>query len=106
MICLKLFWLMMNQEESFQFKFSVFNYYKNNRVSIPLKCDYTAMHLVKRWIITTDADCGSRKLAIDIGQLHSKRSMIAGAVTYDCKTRSYINFQQLDLAEPTRSNYR
>jgi hypothetical protein len=53
------------------------------------------------WIITTDADCVVNKnwlLTLDnYIQLHNV-SMIAGAVTYDCKNLFLHHFQQLDLA--------
>ena len=60
------------------------------------------MQIVKTdWVITTDADCVVPEnwlLALDnFIQLHPV-SMIAGAVTYDCKDSFLHHFQQLDLA--------
>jgi glycosyltransferase involved in cell wall biosynthesis len=76
----------------------------NIRVSSSPKKDAitTAMQIVKtNWVITTDADCVVPKnwlLALDnFIQLHHV-SMIAGAVTYDCKNSFLHHFQQLDLA--------
>ena len=77
---------------------------KNIRVSISPKKDaiLTAMQIVTTdWIITTDADCVVNTnwlLTLDnYIQLHDV-SMIAGAVTYDCKNSFLHHFQQLDLA--------
>ena len=77
---------------------------KNIRTSNSPKKDAisTAMQIVKNdWIITTDADCLVHKnwlLSLDnYIQLH-KVSMIAGAVTYECKNSFLHCFQQLDLA--------
>ncbi|MBG6109325.1 glycosyltransferase involved in cell wall biosynthesis [Flavobacterium sp. CG_9.10] len=87
--------------QSLKFKVSVI---KNIRVSNSPKKDaiVTAMQIVKTdWIITTDADCQVNKnwlLTLDnYIQLHNT-SMIAGAVTYDCKSSFLHHFQQLDLA--------
>jgi glycosyltransferase involved in cell wall biosynthesis len=89
------------QVSSFKFQTSVV---KNIRVSNSPKKDAitTAMKIVKTdWVITTDADCVAHKnwlLALDnFIQLHHV-SMIAGAVTYDCKNSFLHHFQQLDLA--------
>jgi glycosyltransferase involved in cell wall biosynthesis len=86
---------------SLKFKVSVLN---NIRVSNSPKKDaiVTAMGIVNTdWIITTDADCVVNKnwlLTLDnYIQLHDV-SMIAGAVTYDCKNSFLHHFQQLDLA--------
>jgi cellulose synthase/poly-beta-1,6-N-acetylglucosamine synthase-like glycosyltransferase len=86
---------------SLKFKVSVLN---NIRVSNSPKKDaiVTAMQIVNtNWIITTDADCVVNKnwlLTLDnYIQLHNV-SMIAGAVTYDCKNSFLHHFQQLDLA--------
>lgn len=77
---------------------------KNNRVSNSPKKDAitTAMQAVKNdWIVTTDADCIVNEnwlLSLDnYIQLHHI-SMIAGAVTYDCRNSFLHHFQQLDLA--------
>ena len=85
------------------FKFQV-RIIKNIRVSNSPKKDaiVTAMQIVKTdWIITTDADCHVNEnwlLTVDnYIQLHPV-SMIAGAVTYDCKSSFLHHFQQLDLA--------
>lgn len=84
-----------------KFKVSVI---KNVRVSNSPKKDaiVNAMQIVNtNWIITTDADCVVNKnwlLTLDnYIQLHDV-SMIAGAVTYDCKNSFLHHFQQLDLA--------
>jgi glycosyltransferase involved in cell wall biosynthesis len=76
----------------------------NIRISNSPKKDAitTAMQTVKTdWVITTDADCVVPEnwlLALDnFIQLHPV-SMIAGAVTYDCKHSFLHHFQQLDLA--------
>ena len=89
------------QVSSFRFQVSVIN---NIRVSNSPKKDAiaTAIQIVKNdWIITTDADCIVKEnwlLALDnYIQLH-KVSMIAGAVSYDCKNSFLHHFQQLDLA--------
>ncbi|MBC7847142.1 MAG: glycosyltransferase [Flavobacterium sp.] len=95
-----------DSEEVFSIQYSVFSIQiiKNIRFSNSPKKDAisTAMQIVKTdWIITTDADCVVHKnwlLALDnYIQLHSV-SMIAGAVTYDCKNSFLHHFQQLDLA--------
>ncbi len=76
----------------------------NIRVSSSPKKDAitTAMQIVKTdWIITTDADCVVNEnwlLTLDnYIQLHDI-SMIAGAVSYECKDSFLHHFQQLDLA--------
>ena len=93
-------------EEVFSFQFSVFNVQmiNNIRVSNSPKKDAisTAIQVVKNdWIITTDADCVVNEnwlSALDnYIQLHDV-SMIAGAVSYDCKNSFLHHFQQLDLA--------
>ena len=84
-----------------KYKVSVIN---NVRVSNSPKKDaiVTAIQIVNTdWIITTDADCVVNKnwlLTLDnYIQLHEV-AMIAGAVTYDCKSSFLHQFQQLDLA--------
>ena len=84
-----------------KFKVSVI---KNVRVSNSPKKDaiVSAMQTINTdWIITTDADCVINKnwlLTLDnYIQLHDV-TMIAGAVTYDCKNLFLHHFQQLDLA--------
>jgi len=84
-----------------RFKISLID---NIRVSNSPKKDAiaTAMEIVKTdWVITTDSDCVVHKnwlLALDnFIQLHHV-SMIAGAVTYNCKKSFLHHFQQLDLA--------
>jgi glycosyltransferase involved in cell wall biosynthesis len=62
----------------------------------------TAIQVIKNdWIITTDADCVVNEnwlLALDnYIQLHHV-SMIAGAVTYNCRNSFLHHFQQLDIA--------
>ncbi len=76
---------------------------KNIRISNSPKKDAitTAIQVVKNdWIITTDADCIVNEnwlLSLDnYIQLH-RVSMIAGAVTYNCKNSFLYHFQQLDL---------
>jgi cellulose synthase/poly-beta-1,6-N-acetylglucosamine synthase-like glycosyltransferase len=106
---MELFTLILVDDESEQvfnvqrlkFKVSVI---KNVRVSNSPKKDaiVNAMQIVNtNWIITTDADCVVNKnwlLTLDnYIQLHDV-SMIAGAVTYDCKNSFLHHFQQLDLA--------
>lgn len=95
-----------DSEEVFRIPDVVFNVriIKNIRVSNSPKKDAitTAMNIAKNdWIITTDADCVVNEnwlLALDnYIQLHSV-SMIAGAVTYECKDSFLHHFQQLDLA--------
>lgn len=76
----------------------------NIRVSNSPKKDAitTAMQIVKtNWVITTDADCVVPKnwlLALDNFIQLNHVSMVAGAVTYDCKDSFLNHFQQLDLA--------
>ena len=84
-----------------KFKVSVI---KNIRVSNSPKKDAisTAMQTAENdWIITTDADCVVNEKWLstldNYIQLHEV-SMIAGAVTYDCKNSFLHHFQQLDLA--------
>jgi len=93
-------------EEVFSIQHSVFSVQiiDNIRVSNSPKKDAisTAMTVAKNdWIITTDADCTVRKNWLstldNYIQLHNV-SMIAGAVTYDCKNSFLHHFQQLDLA--------
>jgi cellulose synthase/poly-beta-1,6-N-acetylglucosamine synthase-like glycosyltransferase len=61
----------------------------------------TAMQHVKtNWVITTDADCivpENWLLRFDNYIQENKVSMMAGAVTYDCKNSFLDHFQQLDL---------
>jgi cellulose synthase/poly-beta-1,6-N-acetylglucosamine synthase-like glycosyltransferase len=83
-----------------EFKVSVI---KNIRVTNSPKKDaiVTAMQTVNtNWIITTDADCLVNKNWLltlnNYIQLHDV-AMIAGAVTYDCKSSFLHHFQQLDL---------
>lgn len=89
------------QVQSFRFKVSII---KNIRVSNSPKKDAisTAMQSVKTdWIITTDADCVVNKnwlSALDNYIQLNSISMIAGAVSYDCKNSFLHHFQQLDLA--------
>jgi glycosyltransferase involved in cell wall biosynthesis len=77
---------------------------QNNRISNSPKKDaiLTAIQFVKTdWIITTDADCVVHKnwlLTLDNYIQNHEVSMIAGAVTYDCKPSFLHHFQQLDLA--------
>ncbi|TRX23980.1 glycosyltransferase family 2 protein [Flavobacterium franklandianum] len=77
---------------------------KNIRVSNSPKKDAitTAIRVVKNdWIITTDADCVVNEnwlLTLDNYVQKNQVSMIAGAVTYDCKKEFLHHFQQLDLA--------
>ena len=93
-------------EEVFNAQRSVFSIQiiKNIRVSCSPKKDAisTAIQVVNNdWIITTDADCVVNEdwlSALDnYIQLHDV-SMIAGAVSYDCKNSFLHYFQQLDLA--------
>lgn len=75
----------------------------NIRVSNSPKKDAitTAMQYVKtNWVITTDADCivpGNWLLSFDNYIQENEISMLAGAVTYDCKNLFLDHFQQLDL---------
>jgi cellulose synthase/poly-beta-1,6-N-acetylglucosamine synthase-like glycosyltransferase len=77
---------------------------KNNRVSNSPKKDAisTAIPFVSsEWIITTDADCVVPKnwlSTLDNYIQSSNVNMVAGAVTYDCKSSFLHHFQQLDLA--------
>lgn len=87
--------------EGFGFKVTII---KNIRVSNSPKKDAISIaiqNVNNDWIITTDADCVINKnwlLALDnYIQLHPV-SMIAGAVSYDCKDSFLHHFQQLDLA--------
>ena len=86
---------------SFQFPVTLLN---NNRVSNSPKKDaiLTAMQtVVTDWIITTDADCMVPKnwlLTLDNYIQTHNVSMIAGAVTYNCKPSFLHQFQQLDMA--------
>ncbi len=89
------------QINDFKFQISLID---NIRVSNSPKKDAisTAIQSVNNdWIITTDADCVVSKnwlLALDnYIQLHPV-SMIAGAVSYNCKDSFLHHFQQLDLA--------
>jgi glycosyltransferase involved in cell wall biosynthesis len=86
---------------SFQFSVQIID---NIRASNSPKKDAitTAMQIVKSdWIITTDADCVVPKnwlVTLDNYIQNHNVSMIAGAVTYDCKNTFLHHFQQLDLA--------
>lgn len=77
---------------------------QNNRISNSPKKDaiLTAIQFVTTdWIITTDADCVVHKnwlMTLDNYIQNHEVSMIAGAVTYDCKPSFLHHFQQLDLA--------
>lgn len=77
---------------------------KNKRVTNSPKKDAitTAIQYVNSdWIITTDADCEvpvNWLLTLDNYIQDHNVSMIAGAVTYDCKNTFLHHFQQLDLA--------
>jgi len=89
------------QIADFRFQISAID---NIRISNSPKKDAitTAMQNVKtNWVITTDADCivpENWLLSLDnFIQLNSV-SMIAGAVTYNCKNSFLHHFQQLDLA--------
>ena len=85
------------------FKFQILEIDNIRRSNSPKKdAITTAMQHVKTdWVITTDADCvvpDNWLLSLDnFIQLHPV-SMIAGAVTYDCKNSFLHHFQQLDLA--------
>lgn len=94
-----------NSMEKFQilnskFKVSII---ENIRVSNSPKKDAitTAMQRVKTdWVITTDADCivpQNWLLAFDNYIQENKVSMLAGAVSYECKNSFLDHFQQLDL---------
>ena len=86
---------------SFQFSVRIID---NIRASNSPKKDAitTAMQIVKSdWIITTDADCVVPEnwlATLDNYIQNHNVSMIAGAVTYDCKNTFLNHFQQLDLA--------
>ncbi|CAD0004095.1 glycosyltransferase family 2 protein [Flavobacterium chungangense] len=88
------------QVSGFRFQVSVIN---NIRVSKSPKKDAitTAMQHVKTdWVITTDADCIVSEnwlLAFDNYIQENEISMLAGAVTYECKNSFLDHFQQLDL---------
>jgi len=100
--------ILVDDESEEQFAVSGFQFsiriIKNNRASNSPKKDAitTAMQLVKSdWIITTDADCVVPEnwlLTLDNYIQNHNVSMIAGAVTYDCKNTFLHHFQQLDLA--------
>ena len=85
---------------SFMFQVSVID---NIRISNSPKKDAitTAMQHVKTdWVITTDADCMVPEnwlLTYDNYIQDNKVSMLAGAVTYECKNSFLDHFQQLDL---------
>ena len=100
--------ILVDDESEEEFKVQRLKYnvsvIKNVRVSNSPKKDaiVSAMQIVNTdWIITTDADCAVNKnwlLTLDnYIQLHNV-SMIAGAVTYNCKNSFLHHFQQLDLA--------
>ena len=86
---------------TFQFSVRIID---NIRVSNSPKKDAitTAMQLVNsEWVITTDADCVVPEnwlLTLDNYIQNHNVSMIAAAVTYDCKNTFLHHFQQLDLA--------
>ncbi|TDW49856.1 cellulose synthase/poly-beta-1,6-N-acetylglucosamine synthase-like glycosyltransferase [Flavobacterium sp. 270] len=88
------------QVSGFRFEVSIID---NIRVSNSPKKDAitTAMQHVKTdWVITTDADCivlENWLLAFDNYIQENQVSMLAGAVTYDCKNSFLHYFQQLDL---------
>lgn len=94
-----------SSEEKFQVSNSRFQVSQidNIRVSNSPKKDAitTAMQHVKTdWIITTDADCMVPEnwlLTFDQYIQENKVSMLAGAVTYQCKNSFLDHFQQLDL---------
>lgn len=100
--------ILVDDESEEPFVVSVFAYsiqiVQNNRESSSPKKDAitTAMELVKSdWIITTDADCVVPQnwlLILDNYIQNHEVSMIAGAVTYDCKNTFLQQFQKLDLA--------
>jgi glycosyltransferase involved in cell wall biosynthesis len=100
--------ILVDDESEEEFKVQRLKYnvsvIKNVRVSNSPKKDaiVSAMQIVNTdWIITTDADCVVNTnwlLTLDnYIQLHDV-SMIAGAVTYNCKNSFLHHFQQLDLA--------
>ncbi|MEG2101870.1 MAG: glycosyltransferase [Flavobacterium sp.] len=88
------------QVSSFRFQVSVID---NIRISNSPKKDAitTAMqHVRSNWVITTDADCMVPEnwlLTYDNYIQDNKVSMLAGAVTYECKNSFLDHFQQLDL---------
>ncbi len=88
------------QVSGFRFQVSVID---NIRVSNSPKKDAisTAMQDVKtNWVITTDADCivpVNWLLTFDNYIQENQVSMLASAVSYDCKNSFLDHFQQLDL---------
>ncbi|MBE8725245.1 glycosyltransferase family 2 protein [Flavobacterium hungaricum] len=88
------------QVSGFRFQVSII---ENIRVSNSPKKDAitTAMKHVKTdWVITTDADCivpQNWLLTFDNYIQEHHVSMLAGAVTYQCKNSLLHHFQQLDL---------
>lgn len=88
------------QVSGFKFEVSLID---NIRVSSSPKKDAitTAMQHVKtNWVITTDADCivpPNWLLTFDNYIQENQVSMLAGAVTYNCKNSFLHHFQQLDL---------
>ena len=88
------------QVSGFRFQVSVID---NIRVSNSPKKDAisTAMQEVKtNWVITTDADCivpVNWLLTFDNYIQENQVSMLASAVSYDCKNSFLDHFQQLDL---------
>ena len=88
------------QVSGFRFQVSVID---NIRVSNSPKKDAisTAMQHVKtNWVITTDADCivpENWLLTFDNYIQDNQVSMLAGAVSYECKNSFLHHFQQLDL---------
>jgi glycosyltransferase involved in cell wall biosynthesis len=100
--------ILVDDESEEEFKVQRLKYnvsvIKNVRVSNSPKKDaiVSAMQIVNTdWIITTDADCVvNTNWLLTLNnyiQLHDV-SMIAGAVTYNCKNSFLHHFQQLDLA--------
>lgn len=94
-----------NSREKFQIlnsKFQV-SIIDNIRVSNSPKKDAisTAMqHVKNNWVITTDADClvpENWLLTFDNYIQQNDVSMLAGAVSYECKISFLDHFQQLDL---------
>lgn len=85
---------------NFEFKISVI---KNKRISNSPKKDaiLTAMDFAtSEWIITTDADCVVHKnwlLTLDNYIQNHTVSMIAGAVSYQCKPTILYSFQLFDF---------
>jgi cellulose synthase/poly-beta-1,6-N-acetylglucosamine synthase-like glycosyltransferase len=94
-----------NSKEKFQVSHFTFHVLQadNIRTSNSPKKDAisTAMQHVKtNWVITTDADClvpENWLLAFDNYIQQYDVSMLAGAVTYECKNSFLDHFQQLDL---------